>query len=194
MRVSQYILKWTDSNGDTLVHIAVKAGNLAAVKRLVSWQVNPRNNDTVLHCRNNQDCTPIELAETCTEIKQALKEMLSRIDQYSEPFYQPPTFLIFYIIEGRRHAKDEARQVFKLGEALGASPKKFPKFNKSKIIDEIEIASKTATCLIVAIMCHGKCGRIKIADGTYMEVSDIIKAMDDPSMNGKPKVSRLDYH
>ena len=189
--MSQYILKWTDSNGDTLVHIAVKAGNLAAVKRLVSWQVNPRNNDTVLHCVNNQDRTPIELAETCTEIKQALKEMLSRIDKYAEPFDQTPAVLIFYTVEGRPRAEKEAKQVIKFGEALGASPKKFSDFDKNKIIDEIEIASKTARCLIVAIMCHGKCGRIKLADGTYMEVSDIIKAMDDPSMNGKPKVGKM---
>ena len=141
---------------------------------------------------NNQNYIPATLPMITPDLKQELEEMSNRIDRYSDQLgpLPPPTFLVFYTTKDRYPGyKSEVRNAQKLGEAIRARPELEQDPSAEKLLRIVGNATVQSTCLIVAIMCHGSSGTIELADGSILEVSEVIDAMDTRFMSGKPKVS-----
>ena len=143
--------------------------------------------------QNEQNFTPATLPMVTSEIKFQLDAMSTRIDEYSWQMQSlpSPTLLIFHTTKDRGQGfRSEVNNAKDFGHAIGA--KTYPPYKDPTSEELLRIVgneSMRSTCLIVAIMCHGLSGIIELADGSVLEVKDVIDAMDTRFMSEKPKVS-----
>lgn len=189
-RVKPAILKWTDTNMDSIVHVAARVGHEIAVK-LVEFELTRFKRDTVLLKMNKQREKPEDVASS-PELCQTLKDLRLRIGVY--PMYSPPVCVIIYSTKERTRAAEEVEWCQRFCKHLGIIEPINPRADKEEDLTEEEIRiailgaiDRGPSCLIVAILSHGDGGRF--ASGTELiNIKQITQWMDHPAMGGKPKV------
>ena len=101
----------------------------------------------------------------------------------------PPYVAIFYMSEGRPGADKECETLSKAFSELGMIPFVARDPNEEDVYRVIRFCQhRHVSALIVAIMCHGDCGVLKLRD-KEMQIHNVVQQMNSTELLRIPKVS-----
>lgn len=177
------------SLGKTLLHILAERSEDILLERLLN-RMDLEQRSRLLSLRNHAEQTALDVAQSYK-----VRKLLEWSDSQDGYYYlqTQPVVLMMPIITDREQAQEEIIQL----EAA------FPEFNvrfetvtnpgKDQMLEAIQNIVRQvngdASALIVIIMAHGVEGRVFAADGTEVQIQDILLQMQAALPGGKPKVT-----
>ena len=185
-----HILGWRDNDSNTLLHLAAQNNHLLLTKQIISNCSDLQEHlNQVLLSPNYYRKKPSDLA-TETETQNLLLWAEDQIGYYT--LVSPPNVLVIYSTDSRPGFEEELESltntlaILSWPSVICKDPTENEVFTATGSLQK----SDDVSAMVVVIMSHGERGSVWASD-KLVPIRDILLQINPPSMNGKPKVKRI---